>query len=158
MEVSSSMRQWDLGVRRELVLEGRESVNTDFKEAPFSVLCYKLFSRSHLELCPVKLELVRDKAELSVRGALGPSYLCPSQGAIGLRVFKELEAWCALCRMAWLTGVLQAPEIMTADLQPDGKKTCCLFCVLQENFRKVEGLLPYTIHPGRRLDQDSILL
>ena len=50
------------------------------------------------------------------------------------------------------------PEIMTADLQPDGKKTCCLFCVLQENFRKVEGLLPYTIHPGRRLDQDSILL
>ena len=94
------MRQWDLGGRRELVLEGRESVNTDFKEAPFSVLCYKLFSRSHLELCLVKLELVRDKAELSVRGALGPSYLCPSQGAIGLRVFKELEAWCALCRMA----------------------------------------------------------
>ena len=71
-----------------------------YKEAPFSVLGYKLFSRSHLELCLVKLELVRDKAELSVRGALGPSYLCPSQGAIGLRVFKELEAWCALCRMA----------------------------------------------------------
>ena len=73
---------------------------TGFNEAPFSVLCYKLFYRSRLELCPVKLELVRDKAELSVMGALGPSYLCPSQGTIGLIVFKELEAWCALCRMA----------------------------------------------------------
>ena len=46
------------------------------------------------------IELVRDKAELSVSGALDPSYLCPSQEAIGLRVFKELEAWCALCRKA----------------------------------------------------------
>lgn len=37
------------------------------------------------------IELVRDKAELTVSSPLCPSLLCPSQGAVGLRVFKELD-------------------------------------------------------------------